>query len=562
MSFHGARWIRRIAAVLFPLLLAGAAGAADEPEKKRDERRPEKRDQRRVEERKAPPQQRSQEAAPSQTPQRPAVQERRRVEPPQQQPKVQPQVSRPPRSEPAAPRIERRTPPSAIHNPPAERRVERRPPPARNVEVIRNPSGDRHVTRTSAGTRTVRMDRPGRTVVSYSSSRGYVQRPVVISNRTYVQRTYVTNNVVVSRVYRPYTYRSVTFAVYTPVRYYPSPFYAWTYSPWTRPVRYTWGWYNDPWYGYYRGYFAPYPVYTSPTLWLTDYLIATTLQAAYTERMAERRAAADYAYASGTQLSPEVKQAIATEVQQQIEYQRRLAGNDSGTATADGLPPTLTDNRDHLFVVDRPLDVPNVSMGGQTCSISEGDVLQMNGPASGDSDAASVMVVSSKPGSCGRGSAVSVYLADLSEMQNRLRETVDQGLEELRNKQGQDGLPRLPANAASAPTSASFVSQLPPPDANATNDIQQQYTESSVPQPPQPEPSAAQPAQPAPGSGGIVPVYGGPAPTVTITIGQTVEQVVAALGEPKSVADLGSKKVYVFKDLKVTFIDGRVADVQ
>ena len=81
----------------------------------------------------------------------------------------------------------------------------------------------------------------------------------------------------VTNVYRPYSYRGLTLAVYTPVRYYNAPFYSWAYSPWRSPIRYSWGWYGDPWYGYYRGYFTPYPVYSSPGLWLTDYFIASTL---------------------------------------------------------------------------------------------------------------------------------------------------------------------------------------------------------------------------------------------------------------------------------------------
>jgi len=32
--------------------------------------------------------------------------------------------------------------------------------------------------------------------------------------------------------------------------------------------------------------------------------------------------------------------------------------------------------------------------------------------------------------------------------------------------------------------------------------------------------------------------------------------------EPDKVIDLGAKKIYVYKDLKITFTDGRVSDVQ
>ena len=36
----------------------------------------------------------------------------------------------------------------------------------------------------------------------------------------------------------------------------------------------------------------------------------------------------------------------------------------------------------------------------------------------------------------------------------------------------------------------------------------------------------------------------------------------AILGQPKSVVDLGAKKIYVYKDMKVVFNSGKVTDVQ
>jgi hypothetical protein len=48
----------------------------------------------------------------------------------------------------------------------------------------------------------------------------------------------------------------------------------------------------------------------------------------------------------------------------------------------------------------------------------------------------------------------------------------------------------------------------------------------------------------------------------TIEIGQTTDQVLSALGKPDRIAKVGTKEIYVYKDLKVTFIDGKVSDVQ
>ena len=48
----------------------------------------------------------------------------------------------------------------------------------------------------------------------------------------------------------------------------------------------------------------------------------------------------------------------------------------------------------------------------------------------------------------------------------------------------------------------------------------------------------------------------------TIQLGQTTDEVVAALGQPEKIVNLGPKQIYVYKDLKVTFLKGKVSDVQ
>jgi hypothetical protein len=44
--------------------------------------------------------------------------------------------------------------------------------------------------------------------------------------------------------------------------------------------------------------------------------------------------------------------------------------------------------------------------------------------------------------------------------------------------------------------------------------------------------------------------------------GQTPDQVKAAIGVPDKIVNLGAKQIYVYKDIKVTFINGKVSDVQ
>ncbi len=53
-----------------------------------------------------------------------------------------------------------------------------------------------------------------------------------------------------------------------------------------------------------------------------------------------------------------------------------------------------------------------------------------------------------------------------------------------------------------------------------------------------------------------------PPEPVQIEKGQTPDQVKAALGQPDKIVNLGTKQIFVYKDLKVTFLNGKVSDVQ
>lgn len=48
----------------------------------------------------------------------------------------------------------------------------------------------------------------------------------------------------------------------------------------------------------------------------------------------------------------------------------------------------------------------------------------------------------------------------------------------------------------------------------------------------------------------------------SIEKGQTEDQVVAAFGKPDKIVNLGAKKLYIYKDMKITFVGGKVTDVQ
>jgi hypothetical protein len=51
-------------------------------------------------------------------------------------------------------------------------------------------------------------------------------------------------------------------------------------------------------------------------------------------------------------------------------------------------------------------------------------------------------------------------------------------------------------------------------------------------------------------------------PPPTIAIGQTKDQVTAAFGPPARLAKLGVKEIYYYKDMKVTFTNGKVSNVE
>jgi len=52
------------------------------------------------------------------------------------------------------------------------------------------------------------------------------------------------------------------------------------------------------------------------------------------------------------------------------------------------------------------------------------------------------------------------------------------------------------------------------------------------------------------------------APPKSISLGQTKDQVVATFGPPTKVANLGAKEIDTYADMKVTYVNGKVSDVQ
>jgi hypothetical protein len=83
------------------------------------------------------------------------------------------------------------------------------------------------------------------------------------------------------------------------------------------------------------------------------------------------------------------------------------------------------------------------------------------------------------------------------------------------------------------------------------------------PAPAAPAPPPA-PAEPAPAPMAAIPPPPPPSdtPPPTITLKETREQVVAAFGPPKKVVKLGTKEIDYYPDMKVTFVNDKVTDVE
>ena len=64
------------------------------------------------------------------------------------------------------------------------------------------------------------------------------------------------------------------------------------------------------------------------------------------------------------------------------------------------------------------------------------------------------------------------------------------------------------------------------------------------------------------GGGGQAQQQAPPPEPAQIEKGQTPDQVKAAIGVPDKIINLGTKQIYVYKDIKVTFVNGKVSDVQ
>ena len=369
------------------------------------------------------------------------------------------------------------------------------------------------------GQRRIVAERNGRRIVSYGGRRGYVGRPYFNrGGRAYYQRTYYYGGRRYAYAYRGYYYHGARYYGYAPAYYYRPAYYGWAYRPWPAPAYYRWNYYNEPWYGNYNYYYQPYPSYPTAYSWVTDYNFSEYLRASYEARQQGARgpvpfgpqpdlsaslwssdglialnlsaAYGDLAFlgkadAGGkATLTPEVKQALADEVKEQINaYQSEAgqssqAGNSNAKASEDEAPPAL-DPKHHYFIVNADVDASDDD--GKDCQLTAGDVIQRTSDQPDDDNNIDITVKSSKKDDCAVGTETQVSADDLQEMYNHFREVTDAGLKALADNAGKNGLPAAPDTT----TTAGEV-PAPTPDSDVDSQLQNQekdadQTEADVP---------------------------------------------------------------------------------
>jgi len=398
---------------------------------------------------------------------------------------------------------------NAAHNGPAGHVTPNRTPPGRQVSLrgggtasVRPNGQIRSINRNGMqiqhglhGGRTVVSTHNGARLVTTGRSGGYVQRNYVVRNgNTYVSRTYVVNNVTYTSVYRSYSYGGYCcYYGYAPAYYWHPVYYGWAYNPWPAPVYYGWGWTAAPWYGYYGPYYyAPYPVYPSAAFWITDWMIAASLQASYAASVEVGELdplGPDFPLVAGLGripvapdtsknlvLTKEVKDQLAEEIKTQLAADQaeaskgKSSGGNSGSGgqASGGSLPSL-DPKWRTFVVHNEL---SVVADGDECSLTEGDVIGRVSDKPDEDKNLDVKVLASKKNDCAAGKKVAVSLDDLQEMHNHFREQITSGMQELSKKQGTGGLPKAPDTG----TQDGEV-PAPAPDSSAANALKDQQAE-------------------------------------------------------------------------------------
>ena len=318
---------------------------------------------------------------------------------------------------------------------------------------------------------------------------GTVERPI---RPGFVSRSYVSGgHVLYTHVYQSHVWhqfgRSFTYEAYVPAWRFPAAYYGWALAPWAHPVVYSWGWRAQPWYPVYGAYFTPYPVYASPDLWMTDYILSQNMQAAYQAQAtpvapppeatnyvdpaaapdataapsgyvdpaaapdavappadssappppseAAPAPAAPVPTAPPPKVTPQIKAQLNEQIKVQLQEQQAATATPA-TLTTPGGPAALRPNH-VFFAVVQPLDV--ASGPNRHCKLSPNDYIKRTGGMSADDWMIPVVVELSAPSDCPEGLATRIGLNDLNAMENEQEAQVLQAMRAASRSMGPNG---------------------------------------------------------------------------------------------------------------------------
>jgi len=213
-------------------------------------------------------------------------------------------------------------------------------------------------------------------------------------------------------------------------------------------------------------------------MWLTDYVIAQILQADYEAREQAQPSSEALHNPTGLQpdtisgapvLTPEIKQAVADEVKAQVDadwdVENISQSSAPSTVLASAEVPGALDPHHRTFIVSTTLTEDVAT--GIACSLTPGDVLTRIDDTPDANQNVKVSVAASQRGDC--TGSVLVALQDLQDTQNSFHEKVDDGLQQLAQLEGKNGMPAAPT------TDSSVVAEgVAQPDITAQADFLQQ----------------------------------------------------------------------------------------
>jgi hypothetical protein len=300
---------------------------------------------------------------------------------------------------------------------------------------------------------------------------------------------------------------ALEYRTFAPAIQYPPVYYSWALAAWPHPLAYSWGWRTQPWYPTYGVLFTPYVAYASPDLWMTDYILAQNMQAAYQAQplpaslppvapasapptdtgVAAPAPSGDYLEqptpgnvplatppaapppVPATVAAPAVTPAVKAQLDNQIKVQlqdRQAATAMPAILTTESAPAALRPN--HVFFeVVQPLSVPSAN-AQDFCSLKPNDYIRRTGTMSPDDWMIPVVVELSAPADCPVGLHTRIGLNDLNAMESEQEVRVMEALQAASKSLAPNGPPNAPAAHP-----ALIADGAAAPDFSVLGDIQQ-----------------------------------------------------------------------------------------